>query len=214
MWCCLESMDGRPNLEQIRPVIKAGKPVFVDKPVAASLRMSLRLTSLPREPCALVQFLGVSLLRTAWWTLRMRKWARFAAPFHMGPANLSRIIPIFSGTAFIPRKRFTPSWDRVVNRSFAPPPRNTDVVTGIWSDGRVGTLHRPAQCQHAQGDCVRQQRHRGTKGRRRLRAVGPPDHEFFPDGCRAGAESRRRWRSMRSWKRRTRASAKAAKPLK
>ena len=35
--CCLESLDGRPHLEQARSVIEAGKPIFVDKPLAASL---------------------------------------------------------------------------------------------------------------------------------------------------------------------------------
>jgi predicted dehydrogenase len=34
----LESVDGRPHLEQVKPVLKAGKPVFIDKPMAASLR--------------------------------------------------------------------------------------------------------------------------------------------------------------------------------
>lgn len=34
---CLETNDGRPHLEQILPVLKAGKPVFVDKPIAGSL---------------------------------------------------------------------------------------------------------------------------------------------------------------------------------
>jgi hypothetical protein len=33
----LESNDGRVHLEQVLPVIRAGKPVFIDKPVAASL---------------------------------------------------------------------------------------------------------------------------------------------------------------------------------
>jgi len=33
----LESNDGRVHLEQVLPVLKAGKPVFVDKPVAGSL---------------------------------------------------------------------------------------------------------------------------------------------------------------------------------
>src|SRR5207244_12106548 len=34
----LESVDGRPHLEQVLPVLKAGRPVLVDKPVAASLK--------------------------------------------------------------------------------------------------------------------------------------------------------------------------------
>ncbi|MCH5378208.1 MAG: Gfo/Idh/MocA family oxidoreductase, partial [Planctomycetes bacterium] len=33
----LETNDGRPHLEQALPVLKAGKPVFVDKPIAGSL---------------------------------------------------------------------------------------------------------------------------------------------------------------------------------
>ena len=33
----LESNDGHPHLEQVIPVLKAGKRVFVDKPIAASL---------------------------------------------------------------------------------------------------------------------------------------------------------------------------------
>ncbi len=33
----LETNDGRLHLEQVLPVLKAGKPVFVDKPIAASL---------------------------------------------------------------------------------------------------------------------------------------------------------------------------------
>ncbi|MDF1739744.1 MAG: Gfo/Idh/MocA family oxidoreductase [Verrucomicrobiales bacterium] len=33
----LETNDGRPHLEQLIPVLKAGKRVFIDKPIAASL---------------------------------------------------------------------------------------------------------------------------------------------------------------------------------
>jgi predicted dehydrogenase len=33
----VESLDGRPKLEQLKPVLAAKKPVFVDKPMAASL---------------------------------------------------------------------------------------------------------------------------------------------------------------------------------
>lgn len=39
----LESNDGRPHLEQARPVIKAGKPMFIDKPVAGSLKDAIAI---------------------------------------------------------------------------------------------------------------------------------------------------------------------------
>lgn len=34
----LESVDGRPHLSQAKPVIAAGKPLFIDKPMAGSLK--------------------------------------------------------------------------------------------------------------------------------------------------------------------------------
>ena len=45
----LESVDGRPHLDQVKPVIKAGKPVFVDKPMAGSLRDVREIFSLAKE---------------------------------------------------------------------------------------------------------------------------------------------------------------------
>jgi predicted dehydrogenase len=39
----LETNDGRPHLEQALPVFKAGKPVFIDKPVAGTLADAVAL---------------------------------------------------------------------------------------------------------------------------------------------------------------------------
>jgi predicted dehydrogenase len=39
----LETNDGRPHLRQVRPVLRAGKPVFIDKPLAGSLRDAVRI---------------------------------------------------------------------------------------------------------------------------------------------------------------------------
>jgi hypothetical protein len=50
----LESVDGRPHLEQVRPVLAAKKPVFIDKPVAGSLSHVLEIFRLAKEagvPC-------------------------------------------------------------------------------------------------------------------------------------------------------------------
>lgn len=45
----LESVDGRPHLAQATPVFKAGKRVFIDKPLAASLDDARRIVQLSRE---------------------------------------------------------------------------------------------------------------------------------------------------------------------
>src|SRR5262245_5425068 len=50
----LESVDGRVHLEQVRPVLKAGKPVFIDKPIAASLADTIEIFELAKKhkvPC-------------------------------------------------------------------------------------------------------------------------------------------------------------------
>src|SRR5262249_29620701 len=45
----LESVDGRPHLKQALPVLKAHKPLFIDKPVAGSLADAIALFDLARE---------------------------------------------------------------------------------------------------------------------------------------------------------------------
>jgi len=59
----LESVDGRPHLAQVRPVIAAHKPVFVDKPCAASLTDALEIFRLAKE--ANVPIFSSSSLRFA-----------------------------------------------------------------------------------------------------------------------------------------------------
>ncbi len=50
----LESVDGRPHLAQARPVLAARKPLFIDKPMAASLADVLAIFDLAKKhdvPC-------------------------------------------------------------------------------------------------------------------------------------------------------------------
>src|SRR5262249_39697809 len=50
----LESVDGRPHLEQVKPVLKAGKPVVIDQPIAASLADAIQIFDLAKQhnvPC-------------------------------------------------------------------------------------------------------------------------------------------------------------------
>jgi hypothetical protein len=48
------SVDGRPHLEQVKPVIAAGKPVYIDKPLAGTLADAvaiMRLAEKNHVPC-------------------------------------------------------------------------------------------------------------------------------------------------------------------
>jgi hypothetical protein len=59
----LESVDGRPHLEQAKPVIAARKQLFIDKPMAGSLRDVIQIFRLARE--AKVPVFSSSALRFA-----------------------------------------------------------------------------------------------------------------------------------------------------
>jgi hypothetical protein len=60
---CIESLDGRPKLEQVRPVLRARKPVYLDKPMAGSLRDVIEIFRLARA--AKVPVFSSSSLRFA-----------------------------------------------------------------------------------------------------------------------------------------------------
>jgi len=45
----IESVDGRPHLEQARPVFAAGKRVFIDKPMAGSLADAIEIVELSKK---------------------------------------------------------------------------------------------------------------------------------------------------------------------
>jgi hypothetical protein len=59
----LESIDGRPHLEQVKPVLKARKPVYIDKPMAGSLRDVMEIFELAKK--ARVPLFSSSSLRFA-----------------------------------------------------------------------------------------------------------------------------------------------------
>lgn len=59
----IESVDGRPHLEQVKPVLEARKPVFIDKPMAGSLRDVIEIFNLAKK--AKVPVFSSSALRFA-----------------------------------------------------------------------------------------------------------------------------------------------------
>ncbi len=136
----LESVDGRPHLEQAKPVIKAGKPLFIDKPVAGTLRDAITIFRLAKEgkvPCfsASSYRFYESLI-----TLKKRDIGELRGAISYGPCHLEPHHPdLFWYGVHSTEALFTimgQGCESVV-RSTTP---DIDVVTGIWKGGRVGTL--------------------------------------------------------------------------
>lgn len=137
----LTSVDGRPHLKQAKPVIAAGKPLFIDKPVAGNTKEAREIFRLARE--AKVPCFSSSSLR---WYPGVVKVAEadigeVRAAISYGPAPSEPNHPSLFWYGIHPTESlFTvlgPGCQSVV----ATETPNGMVVTGTWKDGRVGTLH-------------------------------------------------------------------------
>jgi hypothetical protein len=137
----LESVDGRPHLNQVLPVFKAGKPVFIDKPVAGSLADAVQIYALAaryKVPC-----FSSSSLRFSPGILKMRhdpKVGDVIGCSAYGPCPLEPHHPdLFWYGIHGVETLFTimgPGCKSVVRVHT----READLVVGTWKDGRLGTF--------------------------------------------------------------------------
>ena len=137
----LTSLDGRPHLSQVRPVIKAKIPVFVDKPVAGTLKDAVEIYRLAKE--AKVPCFSSSSLR--WYPgvvdVANADVGELKSVLSYGPAPPEPHHPDLFWYGIHPTEAlFTVmgSGCKTVTRTSTD---DTVVVTGIWKDGKVGTLH-------------------------------------------------------------------------
>jgi len=135
----LETNDGRPHLEQLRPCLAAKKPVFIDKPVAASLKEAIAIYDEAKKA-------GVPIFCSS--SLRFSKSTQAVAQGSIGkvkhaetksPASLEKTHPdlywygvhgceslyTVMGKGCLSVKRGTTAEGKIM-------------VTGTWPDGRTG----------------------------------------------------------------------------
>ena len=137
----LESVDGRPHLNQVRPVFAAKKRVFIDKPFSASYADAREIVRLSRGSGT--PFFSSSSLRFASDLQAMKRDEKLGAmlgAFTYGPAPTEPHHPdLFWYGIHAVEMLYTlmgPGCESVtrVNTNGA------DVVIGKWKDGRVGTM--------------------------------------------------------------------------
>ncbi len=136
----IESVDGRPHLAQATPGIKAGKPTFIDKPVAASLEDTLAIYDLAKEhgtpvwSCSNLRYNG-GVVKAATADV-----GEVSAVLSYGPASLEKgHLDLAWYGIHATEALFTVigTGCESVTRTHT---EGTDVVTGIWEGGKVGTL--------------------------------------------------------------------------
>lgn len=134
------SVDGRPHLAQAEPVLRAGKPCFIDKPLAGSLADAVKIVRLAREtgtPCFTASaYRFYDSMRE----LLAADVGEVRGAVSYGPGPKEEHHPDFFWYGIHPTEAlFTvlgPGCE-TVTRTAAD---DVDVVTGLWSGGRSGVL--------------------------------------------------------------------------
>ncbi|MGE0882482.1 MAG: Gfo/Idh/MocA family protein [Blastocatellales bacterium] len=137
----LESVDGRPHLAQVRPVFKAKKRVFIDKPFAGNYADAKEIVRLSRESGT--PFFSTSSLRYANDVVAMKndpKLGGITGAFAFSPSPTEPHHPdLFWYGIHGVEMLYTlmgAGCETVTRTNTA----GADVVTGKWKDGRVGTF--------------------------------------------------------------------------
>jgi len=136
----LESVDGRIHLQEAIPVIKAGKPLWIDKPVAGSLTDAIVIYQLAKKHN--VPVFSSSSARFSPGidaVLKNEAVGPVLGASTWGPCSYSTGTPdmFFYGIHGIePLFKIMGTGCETVSRVHTP---GADFVTGIWKDGRVGT---------------------------------------------------------------------------
>jgi hypothetical protein len=134
----LSSLDGRVHLEQARPVIAAHKPLFIDKPLAATLEDARAIARLAKEA------------GTPWFSSSS---LRFGVIGAMGRQPAASAVTTWGPGPFEPHHYLDLSWYAIhpvellytlmgpgcesVTRVSG---KDLDTIVGHWKDGRVGTV--------------------------------------------------------------------------
>lgn len=137
----LENVDGRPHLELARPVFRARKPVFIDKPVAGTLRDAVAIYRLARESRTPVFTASAYRFYESLQTLKRTDVGRVRGAISYGPCELEPHHPDLYWYGIHPTEAlFTvlgPGCETVARVTTT----DTDIVTGRWGDGRTGLVY-------------------------------------------------------------------------
>ncbi len=135
----LESVDGRPHLEQAKPVLQARRPVFIDKPMAGSLKDVREIFRLAKA--AKVPVFSSSGLRFAKDTQAVRHgsigkvtYAETYGPCEIEPHHPDLFWYGVHGTESL----FTVLGTGCVRVQRGKSPEGKIEVVGTWSGGRKG----------------------------------------------------------------------------
>ena len=134
----LTSLDGRVHLEQARPVIAARKPLFIDKPLAATLEGAREIARLAKA--AGVPWFSSSSLRFGAIGAAMKlPGLTGAATWGPGPFEAHHPLEL-AWYAIHPVELLYTIMGTGCESVTRIAGKDADVIVGRWKDGRIGTV--------------------------------------------------------------------------
>lgn len=148
----IETNDGRPHLEEVLPALKAGKPVFIDKPVGATLREVLEIYK--TAEAYQVPVFSSSALRYLEGAQRVnRSKVRSANTYSPAALEKSHTDLFWYGIHGV-ELLYTVMGPGCTEVMQVQHTAAEDLVVGYWEDGRVGVFRGIREGQRAFGGTV------------------------------------------------------------
>ena len=150
----LETNDGRLHLEQALPVLKAGKIMFIDKPVTASLSDAIILFN-KAEQYKVPIFSSSSLrfIENAQ-EIAQGKGGKVLGAFTYSPASIEKTHPDFFWYGIHGVEALYTVMGTGCKSVVRAHTEGTDVAVGVWEDGRIGTFRGMRTGKHDYGGIV------------------------------------------------------------
>jgi len=149
----IESVDGSVHYERAKPFLEAGIPMFIDKPFTCSLENAKRIADLADKKGVLL-FSSSSLRYALEVTALKEKEAevgKVVGADTYSPASQHPRNPGFFNYGIHGIETLYALMGPGCQSVWCVSTEGTDVVTGLWEDGRIGTMRGTRQGAHSYG---------------------------------------------------------------
>ncbi len=148
----LESVDGRRHLKEATPVIKSGKPLFIDKPLAASYKDAKKIVELARKHNCPV--FSSSSLRFDYNISRVKKDTELGSVIGCDAFSAASLDPTNPGLFWYGIHGVEILYTFMgtgCKNLFSKYTEGAHFVIGEWEDGRIGTIRGTRKGSHSYG---------------------------------------------------------------
>lgn len=147
----LETNDGRRHLEQAIPVFKAGKPMFIDKPMTASLADGITIFELAKHYNVPVFSSSSLRFMPTVQAVVNGKIGKVLGADAYSPCSLEKTHPDLFWYGIHGVEVLYTVMGTGCKEMERVHTEGTDIAVGVWEDGRIGTFRGTRTGQHTYG---------------------------------------------------------------